>query len=161
MEIKIRSYLDSDYAGFKEMLTTCFHQDYDEQLTEEQLDRWQNALVRRATAEIVFLDILIIDDVAKGFILYQIDSPESDWCIKEGYGTIRELYVVKDLRHAGYGRALTIHAESRLNLKNIKGLYLTSEDEAIGFWIKMGYKDSGEICSENDSPIFVKYSSIT
>ncbi|MCL2593663.1 MAG: GNAT family N-acetyltransferase [Defluviitaleaceae bacterium] len=156
MEVKIRSYSDLDYAAFKEMLATCFHQDYNMQLTEEQLDRWQNALIRRAAVEIVFLDILLIDDVAKGFILYQVDSPESDWCVKEGYGTIRELYVAADLRHAGYGRALAAHAESQLNLKNIKGLYLTSEDEAMVFWTKMGYKDSGEICSENDSPIFVK-----
>jgi len=156
MEVKIRSYVDSDYAEFKEMLTTCFHQDYNEQLTEEQLDRWQNALIRRAADKIVFLDILIIDDAAKGFILYQVDSPESDWCVKEGYGTIRELYISADLRYAGYGRALASYAESRLNLKNINGLYLTSEDEAMGFWAKMGYRDSGEICSENDSPIFVK-----
>jgi len=156
MEVEIRSYSDSDYAAFKEMLATCFHQDYNEQLTEEQLDRWQNALIRRAAAEVVFLDILTINDVAKGFILYQVDSTESDWCVKEGHGTIRELYITADLRRAGYGRALAAHAESQLGLKNINGMYLTSEDEAMGFWTKMGYRDSGEICPENDSSIFVK-----
>ncbi|MCL2854378.1 MAG: GNAT family N-acetyltransferase [Defluviitaleaceae bacterium] len=156
MEVKICSYSDSDYVAFKEMLTTCFHQDYNEQLTEDQLDRWQNALIRRAATEIVFLDILFIDDIAKGFILYQIDSQESDWCVKEGYGTIREIYVTADLRHAGHGKALANHAEKRLSTKNIHGMYLTTEEVAKEFWTKMGYRDSGEICSENDSPIFVK-----
>jgi len=156
MEVKIRSYSDSNYAALKEMLATCFHQDYKILLTEEQLDRWQNTLIRLASAEIVFLDLLMINDEAQGFALYQVDSPESDWCVKEGYGHVREVYVAAGLRHAGHGKALVVHAESQLRLRNIHGLYMTPEDDAIGFWMKMGYQDSGDVCAENKSPIFVK-----
>jgi len=112
-------------------------------------------LIRHASDGIVFLDILTIDDDAKGFILYQIDSPQSDWCVKEGYGFIRELYINADSRYAGHGRALAVHAENQLKLRNIHGIYLTTDD-AMEFWMKMGYRNSCEICSENYSPIFAK-----
>ncbi|MCL2342821.1 MAG: GNAT family N-acetyltransferase [Firmicutes bacterium] len=155
MEIKICAYSNSDYAAFQKMLCTCFWQDYKIPRTEEQLERWQNMLIRQASAEIVFIDLLTADGEAQGFILYQIDSPESDWCIKEGYGFIRELYVAADFRRSGHGKALAVHAETRLRQRGVPGIYLTT-DEAMEFWAKMGYRDSGEVCSENDGRIFVK-----
>ena len=155
MEYKIHSYSDSDYDALNEMLAICFHQDYKMPLTKEQLDMWQNTLIRYASAEVVFIDILTIDDAAQGFILYQIDSPESDWCVKEGYGFIRELYVAANLRGRGYGKALVSHAESQLKRRCVPRIYLTTDD-ATDFWIKMNYQDSGEICSSNNMPIFIK-----
>ncbi|MCL2350662.1 MAG: GNAT family N-acetyltransferase, partial [Defluviitaleaceae bacterium] len=92
-------------------------------------------------------------------ILYQIDSQGngSDWFYKEGYGFVRELYIEADLRNGGYGRALATHAENEMLKRNPKGLYLTADDEgAMKFWARMGYRNSGEICPENNSPIHVK-----
>ena len=156
MEIKIRKFSDADRNDFIKMLDTCFSQDYKEPLTLAQLERWCDTLTRQAEAQIVFLDILEIDGILRGFVLYQIDSQKSDWCVKEGYGTIREIYVAADLRKGGHGKSLALHAENQLRQMNIPGVYLTSEEEAIGFWEKMGYQNSGEICSENNGQIFVK-----
>ena len=156
MKIEIRDYSDSlDRDPFMEMLVTCFSQDYKLPLTREQLEGWRDVLVRLAAEQIVFLDILTIDGTPQGFILSQIDTPESDWCLKEGYGFIRELYVAAELRKAGHGKALVSHAESRLRQKGVPGIYLTT-DEAMDFWTRMGYRDSGEICHENNSLIFLK-----
>ena len=157
IEIKIREYSASDRIAFIEMLVTCFSQDYKLSATQAQLEGWCDTLEQQAAAQIVFLDILTIDDAPQGFILYQIDSPESDWCVKEGYGFIRELYVAKDFRNAGYGKVLVSHAENKLRQRCVPGLYLTTDmDEAAIFWTKMGYQDSGEICPENNAAIFLK-----
>lgn len=155
MEFNIQEYSDLDYDAFKEMLFTCINIDYKMQRTMEQVERWQRELIQQAAERIVFLDILKIENTARGFIIYQIDSPKSDWCEKEGYGFIRELYVAEDFRKSGCGRVLVTHAEKQLNQKSVPGIYLTT-DEAMDFWTKMGYSDSGEICLKNDCRIFVK-----
>ena len=157
MEFKIRKYSSHNRAAFIRMLDIYFSQDCNLTLTQDQLGRWCDTLARQAAAQIVFLNILTVDNAPQGFILYQVDSPESDWCIKKGYGFIRELYVAADLRDAGYGKALVSHAESQLKQHGVPGVYLTADvDESMGFWTKMGYHGTGEICRENNAPIYLK-----
>ena len=157
MTYNIHEYSDSHRTALLDMLCTCFAQDYKLSLTRDQLERWCNTLINHAAAQIVFLDILTVDGVPHGFILYQIDSPKSDWCVKEGYGFIRELYVTADYRNAGYGKALVSHAEHRLTQCGVPGIYLTTDmDEAMGFWARMGYSNTGEIYAENNAPVFMK-----
>lgn len=152
---KIREYKESDYAGFKEMLYVCFTQDYKIPLNKNQLEDLCLEITQQFLRYILSIDLLIIDDAPKGFVIYQIDSKDSDWCEKEGYGFIRELYVAADLRGAGHGRSLVSHAEKRMKDKAVPGIYLTT-DETTGFWAKIGYRDTGEICVKNNGRIFVK-----
>ena len=155
MEIGIRKYSDSDYNSFKEMLGVCFPQDYNIQLTESQLERLCKDITQSVEAGITFLDFLILDGNAIGFISYQIDSLKSDWCEKEGYGCIREMFVSADQRGKGYGRSLAIHAENELQKLSVPYVYLTTDDNK-DFWTKIGYRDTGEICIKNDGSIFIK-----
>ena len=153
--MKISKYRSSDYEDFRKMMTTCFHDDYKINLTDEQMEKWLETLIKHAFDGVVFLDILHINDSAKGFILYQIDSNKSDWCEREGWGFIRELYVDASLRGGGYGKMLAQHAEENLKTKGIASIYLTS-DEIGDFWIKLGYDDTNEASPTNNCPIFVK-----
>jgi len=153
--LKISKYKPSDYEDFKEMMTTCFRDDYKIHLTDEQMESWLETLIKHAFDDVVFLDILHIDDSPKGFILYQIDSPKSDWCEREGWGFIRELYVDASLRGGGYGKMLAQHAEEYLKTKGVASIYLTS-DEVGDFWVKLGYEDAGETSPSNKCAIFVK-----
>ena len=89
-----------------------------------------------------------------GFAIYQIDSPQSDWCKRPGYGCIREFYIVPEYRRRGYGAQLAAWCEQDLLRLGAKGLYLTADD-AIPFWHHCGYRNTDEICS-NDLEILTK-----
>ena len=90
------------------------------------------------------------------FSVFQIDTPESDWCNRPGWGFIREYYVIPHCRKKGIGKALADHTEQELKNMGADNLYLTSTG-AISFWQKWGWKLTGET-TENGQAILVKSS---
>lgn len=154
-KITICEYIDSYIEVFKQMLNECFNQDYKIPLTEQQLEGLTREIVQSVSNRITFLDLLLLDGEAKGFVSYQVDMPESDWCEKKTWGCIRELYISADVRGKGYGKTLAAYAESKLWKLSVPNIYLTTDDTAI-FWVKAGYHDTGEICSKNNGSILTK-----
>ena len=112
-------------------------------------------IVERAKKQIISLDLLKINNQSIGFIIYQIDSPESDWCQKEGFGFIREVYIKKELRGKGLGRLLVDRAEEYLKNKGVQEIYLTSDNRGV-FWNQCGYTKIDEIGYRNQYPIYIK-----
>ncbi|MCL1820034.1 MAG: GNAT family N-acetyltransferase [Oscillospiraceae bacterium] len=155
IEYAIQMYTSPHYNVFKDMLRPCFNKDYKIPLTEQQLNELCEEIVQLTEKQIAFLDLLFLDGVAKGFVLYQVDTPKSDWCEKETWGCIREFYIDSDIRGKGFGKILALHTEDKLRELSVPHIYLTA-DYAVGFWIKIGYSDSGEICKRNDGRILVK-----
>ena len=98
--------------------------------------------------------LLMIDDLPAGFSIYQIDTPDSDWCKRPGWGFIREFFIASEYRGKGFGRLLADHTEQQLLALGAIQLYLTSDDTA-GFWEHCGYRNTHEICS-NDLEILTK-----
>ena len=137
------------------MLAVCFPQDYKIPLTEAQLEELCNEIIHQVTAKIVFLDLLLLDKVAKGFISYQVDTPMSDWCEKENWGFIREIFIAPDIRKMGYGKILVEHAERKLTDLSVPNIYLTTDD-SIDFWINVGYQKTGEVSEKNKGYILIK-----
>ena len=137
------------------MLRNCFSVEYRVQLTEKQLDNIYNDIVELYNSKALYLDILLDNNLLKGFIIYQVDSPYSDWNEKEGYGFIREVYVVDELRKKGYGKKMVFHAERILQELDVPKIYITADDSKE-FWIKMGYQETGEICQRNGGYILEK-----
>ena len=152
---EILPYSASHEDSLKEMLRICFNQDYKIPLTEQQLEALCKEICRQAAEKIVFLDLLFLNGRAEGFINYQVDTPQSDWCEKETWGFIRELYISPALRKKGYGQKLAEHAESKLWALSVPNIYLTTDD-AIEFWLKLGYHDTAEICPQNNGSILTK-----
>jgi GNAT superfamily N-acetyltransferase len=152
---EIREYSDFDYITFKKMLELCFLQDYNITLTEQQSEELCKDLTQQVNAQIQSLGLLFLNGVAKGFINYQVDSPKSDWCEKETWGFIREVYIARDIREKGYGKKLVVYAENKLRGLSVPNIYLTT-DEAKEFWIKLGYCVTGDICEKNKGCILIK-----
>ena len=148
-------YTDKQLGAFKEMLNICFNQDYKIPLTEQQLEELCDEILQSVKGSITFLDLIFVGDEAKGFVSYQIDTPNSDWCEKENWGCSRELYISDDVRGNGYGKALATHAENELCKLSVPNVYLITDD-TIDFWIKLGYRDTGEICDKNNGNILTK-----
>jgi GNAT superfamily N-acetyltransferase len=96
--------------------------------------------------KIIFADIAMDGQTAAGFSVYQIDTEQSDWCKRPGWGFIREFYVVPECRKSGTGKALAAHTEQQLRSLGAKKMYLTSTD-AVPFWEKCGWKLTEELCS--------------
>jgi len=151
----IRPISDFYFDAFMQMVGVYFPDDCDISLTNEQLAELCKEMTQGTKDGVTCLDILFAESAPIGFIQYQVDSPKSDWCEKEGFGCIRELYIHKNRRKQGYGRILAAHAESELKKMSVSQIYLTSDD-VIDFWLSIGYTDTGEICDKNNCTILIK-----
>lgn len=89
-----------------------------------------------------------------GFAIYQIDTPESDWCKYPGQGCIREFYIQPQYRRQGFGRMLAAWTQAHLQQLGARQLYLTADD-AAPFWLACGFVHSHQLCS-NDFEIMTK-----
>ena len=154
--IEIKKFTDSYFDAFAQMVGVYFIEDLKEHLNYNPPVGMCKAITQSVKDGITYLDLLHLDGIPIGFINYQIDSPKSDWCSKEGYGCIREMYIRKDHRKQDYGKILVAHAERELKKLSVPYIYLTAECNTIDFWFGVGYANTGEICDKNDLNILVK-----
>ena len=154
-KIEIRQLCQNDINDFTEMFRTYFRNDLKIEITDEKLEKICNEIANYSLLEITPLDLLTINDQVAGFVIYQIDSKESNWCEREGWGFIREIYIHHSMRGKGFGSQLVVHAEKALYEKGAKHIYLTS-DEAGAFWGLCGYKATGSLSNTNHDPIYEK-----
>lgn len=80
-----------------------------------------------------------------GFVLWNIDKPDSPFSNIPGYGTILEIGVEAKYRKAGIGRMLVSHAEEELRKAGVPALYVCAYGPAESFWLGCGYLDAGRI----------------
>jgi len=156
--MEIRKFADSDFDAFAKMVGVYFIEDLNEPLRQNPPVDMCKIIVQSLKDGISYIDLIHVDDLPIGFICYQVDSSKSDWCEKDGYGCIREMYIQKEYRMHGYGKALATHAENELKKLSVPYIYLTADvgvDGAISFWQSVGYADSGEICEKNSGKILI------
>lgn len=134
------TYFESD------LQTICEHDILMSKLCPFILGQWQKGIIH--------IRLAVEDSKLLGFSIYQIDTKESDWCKRPGWGFIREFCVAKEHRRRGIGRMLAADSEKQLAQMGAENIYLTSMD-AVEFWRKCGYSDTKELCS-NDNYILTK-----
>lgn len=122
-------------------------EDTDHLLDEYVLADFDAQLLKIAVAE---------EDEVCGFVIYQTDSIENEWCLREGMGTVRELYVRPRFRGKGCGGALLAYAEDRFKDGGVKRVYVLPADGTQGFFISAGYAESDEYCEDTDCNFFYK-----
>ena len=152
--MEIRKFTDLDFDVFAQMVGVYFIEDLKETLYNNPPVGMCKAMTQSVKDGITHLDLLLLDGSPIGFIMYQVDSPKSNWCEKEGYGFIREMYICKDHRKQGYGKILVAHAENELKKLSVPHIYLTSSNDA--FWLSIGYANTGEVCEKNNNTILIK-----
>lgn len=131
---------------FEEMLVAYFNEldsGIPEGILKEKLFPY---VLRLYQQEIIHIALLVRNELPAGFAIYQIDTPRSDWCKKEGWGCIREFFIAESHRRQGYGRKLAAYSENHLRKLGATQIYLTG-DTAISFWQHCGFCTTGEICS--------------
>lgn len=102
------------------------------------------------------IDLIDEDGETAGFIIYQIDGIENEWCQREDFGDVREIYVVPSRRRKGLGKFMLFTAEMKLKEAGAKNAYALPCAGAEAFFTACGYKDCGEYCEELDCDFFVK-----
>lgn len=99
----IKAIKEPDYESFVNMFNSYFLDGFKIELEHSKIEEICLDIMERTKKQVIFLDLMKINNKSIGFIIYQIDSPESDWCQKEGFGFIREVYIDKELRKQGLG----------------------------------------------------------
>lgn len=153
--VEIRPFCSPDMSDFKEMFRTYFRTDLKIEIADHEVESICLEIADSMNSGITSFDILLVDEKYIGFVIYQIDQPDSDWCEREGWGFIREFYINCSMRRKGLGAKLAAHAEKVLYGKGAEHIYLTS-DEAGEFWSFCGYKNSGKVSAINHVSIYEK-----
>lgn len=149
--------VDVDYKtdkDFEIMFKKYFEKDLEIKLTEEKFQEVFSQIYKGTKKRGFWLMILYIDEKPVGFINFQVDNPSSDWNEKEGWGFIRELYIVDEFRGNDYGALLVDYAKNRFKLAGPKSMYLTSEKNNK-FLLDSGFEETDEI-AKNDLYVYKK-----
>lgn len=107
-------------------------------------------------AGLLKVDLIEEDGLVCGFCIYQIDEPGNDWCFKDGWGDIREIYIVMSKRRSGLGKFLLFTAEMRLAEAGAKDVYALPEGESANFFADCGYDLTDDVCAELECNVFTK-----
>lgn len=151
--LKVAPLRDSALADFKKLFTAYYGElgcdDDCEHLAEEYV-------IPDLLAGLIKIDVLSENDALSGFVIYQKDDIDNDWNFKEGFGDIREIYVVPSLRRTGAGTLLLYTAEMRLRESGVTKSYALPALGSEPFFEACGYKKTDEYNAELDSLVYIK-----
>lgn len=139
------------YLDFYRLLNEYYRDGEDADTPQEQLERFIGYLFERCIAGEIF-GCIAVEESPIGFALWNVDSAESPFSNKPGYGTILEIGVSADCRGRGMGVQLVRYAESAMDVSQY---YVCAYGPAEQFWKKCGYADSGEL-AENGLKLMTK-----
>lgn len=149
--MKLIPVCDAEYEVFHKLLNAYYRDGEDEQTPQAQLDAFICHLYDLCVSGGIS-GCIAMDHGPVGFVLWMIDSKESPFSQKPGYGTILEIGVFPDSRNVGLGRKLAEYAESKMQAQ---AYYVCAYGPAETFWKKCGYTDSGEL-AENGLKLMIK-----
>ncbi len=135
-----RQYSSGDLPAFSDLVTHYYLEDLGAPFSEEQVratavDQFSR-LAQRGAAPIV---LAVHEDTPVGFVIFQIDSPGSDWNDRPGWGFVRELYVAPTFRGQGVGSTLLAIAAQVLSESGAQDAYALATPDSLGFWERAGW----------------------
>ena len=81
---------------------------------------------------------------------------------EDGNAKIERVVTIKKYRETGIGRAVVTEAEKWIRERGVKKIIITSRDEAVGFYEKLGYRaDFEKIKNEADAIFKIVYTEKT
>lgn len=107
-------------------------------------------------AGLIRIELLKDGDTYAGFVIYQKDDIDNEWNFKEGWGDVREIYVIPSKRRKGYGKFLLYTAELKMRESGLDRAYCLPCDGAEKFFEACGYKKGGEYSEELDCFVYEK-----
>lgn len=149
----VRKIEEKDYTAFEELF--CAY--YEElECEDEPCHLFDEYVLPDLKQNLFSVAVACEGETLCGFIIYQIDAPDNEWCFKQGDGDVREIYVTPTHRKSGVGKNLLTFAEDGLLNSGVKAAYVLPTEESESFFIACGYADNGEYCAELDNKVFEK-----
>ena len=141
----------SDYGVFHLLLTEYYRDGADADTPQEAIDGVIRYLYDLYTQNAIS-GCIAWEGEPMGFALWQLDTQDSPFSQRPGWGTILEIGLRPKFRDRGWGYDLVRHAEDAVQAEQ---RYVCAYGPAEGFWQKCGYRDSGELAT-NGLKIYVK-----
>jgi len=107
-------------------------------------------------AGLIKIDILKDGETYAGFVVYQTDDIDNEWNFKEGWGDIREIYVIPSHRRQGLGKFLLYTAEMKLKEGGAGKSYCLPAEGTEEFFAACGYSRGNEYSEELDTFVYEK-----
>ena len=134
-KLNFKPYTTESRQVFASMLDDYFNNDLKEKMSFDRI----KLVTARIEYELKFYDMglymlssaVLSTDNAElaGFIWFQTDTPENPWCLKPGWGFIREIYIHPSLRRQGLGEAAAREAINLLRKSGANNIYLTAKSQ--------------------------------
>lgn len=151
--IRVFSLKDTDRAVFEKLFKDYYAELDCADDTAHLVDEY---IIPDMLAGLLRIDLISDGDTVSGFVIYQIDDINNEWNMKEGWGDIREIYIIPDRRRQGLGKFLLYTAEMKLKEAGAKNAYCLPFEGAQPFFTACGYINSDEYCEDLDCTIFEK-----
>ncbi len=151
--LKVTPLRDNILEDFKELFTGYYGELGCDDDCAHLLDEY---IVPDLLAGLIHIDVLFENGDAAGFVIYQRDDIDNDWNFKEGWGDIREIYVVPRLRRTGAGTLLLYTAEMKLRESGTQKSYALPALGSEPFFEACGYKKTDEYNADLDCLVYVK-----
>lgn len=149
----VRKIEEADFGAFKEMFCAYFEE---LDCEDDPLHLFEEYVLPDLKAGLFSVAVAENGKTLCGFVIWQIDDVINDWCFKDGWGDVRELYVLPDMRGRGTGSALLQFALQALKAEGAQSVYTLPAEESEGFFIKCGFEDCAEYCADTDNKVFSK-----
>lgn len=107
-------------------------------------------------AGLIKIEILKDGETFAGFVIYQQDDIDNEWNFKEGWGDVREIYIIPSLRRKGYGRFMLYAAEMKLKEAGADKAYCLPCAEAEKFFESCGYSRGNGYSEELECFVYEK-----
>ena len=107
-------------------------------------------------AGLLKIDVLQEGEKFAGFVVYQIDELGNDWNFREGWGDIREIYVIPPLRRSGLGKFLLFTAEMKLREAGASKSYCLPAEGSAPFFKACGYAETDDYNADLDCHVYIK-----
>ena len=151
--VKVSPLKDNEKQNFAKLFT-----DYYSELdcADDAAHLAEEYVIPDLLAGLISVDMLYDGWQTAGFIIYQTDDIDNDWNVKEGWGDVREIYVVPSLRRQGLGRFLLYTAEMKLKECGVQKAYCLPCAGSEGFFRACGYVGSASFNEDTDCFVFEK-----
>ena len=153
--LKVYPLKDTDRENFEKLFKEYYAELDCADNTAHLVDEY---IIPDLLAGLLHVDLIKEDSVLCGFVIYQIDDIVNEWNLKEGWGDIREIYLIPSHRGKGLGKFLLYSAELKLKEAGAQKAYCLPYESAIPFFTACGYADSSVYCEDLDCNIFEKNS---
>lgn len=152
--IKISPLTDLTKKEFEALFTSYYQELGCDEDIGHLLDEY---ILPDLLAGLINIEILQDGEKYAGFVIYQTDDIGNEWNFKEGWGDIRELYIIPSHRRQGLGRFLLYTAELKLKESGTNKAYCLPSEDSEKFFTACGYEKTEGYNAELDSIVYEKH----